>query len=157
MYCMRLAGNAGRKISPKNRRLGTITQLCWAISSQVRHISTIGKNLLNSNISPRVLTIWCTFLATSAHHCLWCASSRKYNHHIWRGKLPPTCGLYTVTLHLCTATTNNEGDAAWQLLMTWLSQIRGNIASPQCAPVSEPVPRVVTDDPKMAVVRHLEI
>jgi len=27
-------------------------QLCWAISSQLRHISTIGKNLLNNNISP---------------------------------------------------------------------------------------------------------
>jgi len=27
----------------KNRHLGNITQLCWAISSQLRHISTIGK------------------------------------------------------------------------------------------------------------------
>jgi len=27
----------------KNRRLGTIAQLCRAISSQLRHISTIGK------------------------------------------------------------------------------------------------------------------
>ena len=30
-----------------------IAQLCRAISSQLRHISTIGKNLLNSNIFPR--------------------------------------------------------------------------------------------------------
>ena len=53
MYCTRrLAGNAGRKKSPKNRRLGIITQLCRAISSQLRHVSTIGKNLLNSNVSP---------------------------------------------------------------------------------------------------------
>ena len=29
-----------------------ITQLCKAISSQVRHASTIGKNLLSGNISP---------------------------------------------------------------------------------------------------------
>ena len=35
----------------KNRHLGTIAQLCWAISSQLRYISTIGKNLLNSNTS----------------------------------------------------------------------------------------------------------
>jgi len=35
----------------KNRHLGTIAQLCQAISSQLRHLSTIGKNLLNSNIS----------------------------------------------------------------------------------------------------------
>jgi len=32
-------------------------QLCRAISSQLRHISTIGKNLLSSNISPHVHNI----------------------------------------------------------------------------------------------------
>jgi len=36
----------------KNRHLRTITQLCRAVSSQLRHVSTIGKNLLRSNISP---------------------------------------------------------------------------------------------------------
>jgi len=51
--CTRLAGgNAGRKKSPKIRHLRTIAQLCRAISSQLRHVSTIGKNLLNSSISP---------------------------------------------------------------------------------------------------------
>jgi len=49
--CTRLAGNAGPKNSSKNRHLGTIAQLCRAISSQLRHIPTIGKNLLSSNIS----------------------------------------------------------------------------------------------------------
>ena len=33
----------------KNRLLGTIAQLRQAISSQLRHVSTIGKNLLSSN------------------------------------------------------------------------------------------------------------
>jgi len=33
--CMRLAGNARRKKSPKSRHLRTIVQLCWAISSQL--------------------------------------------------------------------------------------------------------------------------
>jgi len=51
--CTRLAGNAGRKKSPKNRHLGTITQLRRAISSQPRHISTIGKTLSSSNMSSR--------------------------------------------------------------------------------------------------------
>jgi len=37
--------------SPKSRHLGTIPQLCCAISSQLRHVSTIEKNLLSSNIS----------------------------------------------------------------------------------------------------------
>ena len=50
-YCKRLAENTGRKKSPKNRHLGTIAQLCWAISLQLRHVSTIGKNLLSNNIS----------------------------------------------------------------------------------------------------------
>jgi len=35
----------------KSRHLGTIPQICQSISSQLRHVSTIGKNLLNSNMS----------------------------------------------------------------------------------------------------------
>ena len=35
----------------KNRHLGTIPQVCWAISSQLRHVSTIGKNLVSINMS----------------------------------------------------------------------------------------------------------
>ena len=35
----------------KNYHLRTIAQLCRAMSSQLRHVSTMGKNLLNSNIS----------------------------------------------------------------------------------------------------------
>ena len=52
MRCTWLAGNAGPKKSPKICHLGTIAQLCRAISSQLRHVLTIGKNLLNSSISP---------------------------------------------------------------------------------------------------------
>jgi len=49
--CARLAENTARKNDAKNRHLGTILQLCRAIYSQLRHLSTIGKNLLSSNIS----------------------------------------------------------------------------------------------------------
>jgi len=49
--CTRLAENTARKKSPKIRHLRTIAQLCRAMSLQPRHISTIGKMLLNSNIS----------------------------------------------------------------------------------------------------------
>jgi len=35
----------------KNRHLRTVAQICQAMSSQRRHISTIAKNLLNNNIS----------------------------------------------------------------------------------------------------------
>ena len=53
--CTRLAESTGRKNNvAKNRHLGTIAQLCRAISSQLRHVSTIGKkNLLSSNIFSR--------------------------------------------------------------------------------------------------------
>ena len=39
--------NTGRK----NCHLGTIAQLCRAVSSQLRHVSTIGKKIFNSNTS----------------------------------------------------------------------------------------------------------
>jgi len=42
MCCTRLAENTTRKNDAKNRHLGTIAQLCWAISLQLRHVSTIG-------------------------------------------------------------------------------------------------------------------
>ena len=35
----------------KNRHFGTIVQLCRAISSELKHVLTIGKNFLNSNTS----------------------------------------------------------------------------------------------------------
>jgi len=38
--------------SPNIRNLGTVAQICWAVSSQLRHVSTIGKKLLKSNTSP---------------------------------------------------------------------------------------------------------
>jgi len=41
------------KKSTKSRHLGTITQLCWAMSSQLRHVLTIGKNFLSSNMFTR--------------------------------------------------------------------------------------------------------
>jgi len=51
MCCWRLATNTGRKKVAKNRHLGTVAQLRRAISSQLRHISTIGKNFLSSSTS----------------------------------------------------------------------------------------------------------
>jgi len=49
--CMRLAGNAGPKTA-NLRHLGTIAQLCRAISSQLRHVSTIGKKLVKQQCLP---------------------------------------------------------------------------------------------------------
>ena len=44
--CTRLAANVEPQKVAKNRHLGTIPQLCRAISSQLRHVSTIGKKLV---------------------------------------------------------------------------------------------------------------
>ena len=49
--CTRLAENTDAKKSPKILHLRTVAQICRAISSQLRHLSKIGKNMLNSNIS----------------------------------------------------------------------------------------------------------
>jgi len=51
MFASATATQGGHKRSPKIRHLGTIAQLCRAMSSQLRHVSTIGKKLLNSDIS----------------------------------------------------------------------------------------------------------
>jgi len=42
------------KMTQKNRHLGSIAQLCWAVSSQIRHISAIGKAAIPP---PHVLVI----------------------------------------------------------------------------------------------------
>jgi len=44
--CSRLAENTVHKKVAENHHLGTIAQLCRAISSQLRHVSTIGKKLV---------------------------------------------------------------------------------------------------------------
>jgi len=46
MFCMWLAGNTGCKNDAKNCHLRTVAQLCRVISSQLRHVSTIGKKLV---------------------------------------------------------------------------------------------------------------
>ena len=62
--CTRLAGNAGRKKVAKNRHLGTIAQSCRAISSQLRHVSTIGKKLVKQryvlHMFPQYSELWPT-------------------------------------------------------------------------------------------------
>ena len=66
--CTRLAKNTeprNAKKSPKIRHLGTIAQLCRAISSQLMHVLTIGKkNLLNSNV-PTTCSQYCELRPTS--------------------------------------------------------------------------------------------
>ena len=49
--CLKCAARGSLEIQDaKNRHLRTIAQLCRAISSQLRHLSTIGKKLLTRNV-----------------------------------------------------------------------------------------------------------
>ena len=54
MCCTRLAGNSGRKNDAKNRHQRTIAQLCRAMSSQLSHVSTIGKKLVKQQYLPHM-------------------------------------------------------------------------------------------------------
>jgi len=58
MCCTRLAENTRRKKSPKIRDLATIAQLCLSVSSQPRHVSTMGKTCSTAISPPHVLRIW---------------------------------------------------------------------------------------------------
>jgi len=51
MCCTRLAENAGRKIAKNSPSVHHLTTLSGCIFLQLRHVSTIGKKLLNSNTS----------------------------------------------------------------------------------------------------------
>jgi len=61
MCCARLAANTGRKNNAKNPYLRTIARLCVAVSSssQLRHVSTIGKSPKQQyvlHMSPQYMT-----------------------------------------------------------------------------------------------------
>ena len=50
--CLKCAARGSLQMQDaKNRHFGTSAQICRAVSSQLRHVSTIGKKLLSSNIS----------------------------------------------------------------------------------------------------------
>jgi len=101
----------------KYRHFGTIAQLCWAVSSQLRHVSTIGKKLLNNDTSSTcphnmVLrpTIGWDLLASLGHPCKFqrlsrlgsvtvrhCSSGRQPNCGVEQ-RAPPIFGRATITL-----------------------------------------------------------
>jgi len=70
MCCTRLAANTGDKNDTKNRHLCTIAQLGPAMSSQLMHVSTVGKkNLLNSNMSSIFLHSMVNFSPLTTEIC----------------------------------------------------------------------------------------
>ena len=67
-------------MTQKNRHLRTIGQLCPAVSSHLRHVSTIGKMLLNSNMSSTCLHNMAIFgpLAAEISSVVW-ATPANFN------------------------------------------------------------------------------
>ena len=97
----------------KNCRLGTIAQLCRAISSQPRHVSTIGKKLLSSDMSSTCPHNMVNFglLTSEIHPVVW-GTPANFNwfrvlaallHGIYSsGRQPNFAGLNRGR-HLCSA------------------------------------------------------
>jgi len=69
MCCTWLAENTGRENDAKNRHLGTIPQFCRAISSQLRHVSTIGKKLVKQQYLLHTWPHYGEFRPTSGWDC----------------------------------------------------------------------------------------
>jgi len=67
--CTRLAENTGRKESPKNSPSAHHRTTLSGCILQVRHVSTIGKNVLNSSISSRCLHSMANFGPLTAEIC----------------------------------------------------------------------------------------
>jgi len=96
MCCTRLAGNTGRKNDAKNRHLGTIAQICWAIFSQLRHASTIGIKLVKQQYLPHMSLQYGELRPTSGWDCF--VSSGHPGKFQWVSRLDsvtaqPNCGV----------------------------------------------------------------
>ena len=79
------AESTGRTKSPKIRHLGTVAQICRAISSQLRLVSTVGKNLLDSNVSPTCPHNMVNFgpLAAEIGSVVWAAKQISMGFASW--------------------------------------------------------------------------
>jgi len=76
--CTRLAENTGCKNLPKNRHLGTIAQLCQAISLQLRHVSTIGKELVRQQYLLHMSPQYSELRSTSSWDLFVCLGHPSY-------------------------------------------------------------------------------
>jgi len=87
-------------LDAKNHHFGTIAQLCWAVSSQLRHVSTIGKNLLNTDTSSTCPQNMVNFGLLMAEIC-WrvCGTPANFNgFHVFRVL---HCTLVVAPANLC--------------------------------------------------------
>jgi len=76
--------NTGRQKVAKNHHLGTIAQLCRAISSQPRHVSTIGKKLVNQQYVLQMFHNMVNIGPLAAEICwrVWCTPAHFNGFHV---------------------------------------------------------------------------
>ena len=139
----------------KNRHLGTIAQLCRAISSQLRHVSTIGKKLVKQryvlHTSPQYGEIrptngWdpsgslrqpCKFphgFASWQRYCTASSSGRQPNfaalnrgRHLCSAGRPSGWALAHILVYCCIVTVYaNQPKIWWRLACQWFT-IAGQI------------------------------
>jgi len=69
----------------KNHHFGTIAQLCRAISSQLRYVSTIGKKVLNIDTSSTHPLNVVNFGLLTAEICwrVWDTPANFYGFRVW--------------------------------------------------------------------------
>jgi len=95
--------------SSKICHLGTIAQLRRAISLQLRHVSTIGKKLLSSNIS---------YTCPPQYGELWPTSSWDRSHSLGHpSKFQRVSRLSSVTA--ATSLNRSQPNFAWCLAVSW--------------------------------------
>jgi len=97
----------------KNRHLGTIAQLCWAVSSQQRHISTILKNLLSISTSSTCPHNMVNFGTLTAEIC-WRVLGTPANFNRFR--------LLEVLLHGTTVVGVSQTLRRWTEGATYIQQ-----------------------------------
>ena len=83
MCCTRLAENTGRKKLATNRHLRTIAQFCQAISSQLRHVSTVGKKLVKQQYHLHVSSKYGELRPTNGWDRLLSLGRTSKFHLVW--------------------------------------------------------------------------
>jgi len=105
MCCMRLTENAGCKNSPKICHLCTIAQLCCAISSQLRHVSTIAQKLTRQQYLLHMCSQYGELRPTDGWDRFWSLGHSSRFHRVLR------LGFVTAP----TALNGGQPDFAWCL------------------------------------------
>jgi len=99
----------GRKYDAKNRHMRTIAQLRWAVSSQPRHVSTIGKKLVKQQYLLHTFSQYGELRPTNGWDRFGCLG------HPRKFQLVSRLGFVTAS----TSLTGGQPNVAWCLAVSW--------------------------------------